>query len=83
MRDYAPHNYHPGYHVRAGGCLDRSCRLRGSYELDCYYRLSLWYERHVVELRKDCPTLGGGVALFTENPRRVLLGNCTYSYWLR
>src|SRR5215210_100130 len=47
MLDYAPLNYHPDDHVRAGGCLDRSCRLLGSYELDCYHRLGLWFERHV------------------------------------
>jgi hypothetical protein len=53
MRDYAPLSYHPYDHVRAGGFLDRSCRLRGSYELDSYHRLGLWFERHVEALRKN------------------------------
>ena len=47
MLDYAPLNYHPGDHVRAGDCLDSSCRLLGSYELDCYRRLGLLFELHV------------------------------------
>ena len=59
MRDDAPLNYHPDAHVRSGGCLDRSCRLLGSYELNYYHRLELWYECHVEELREDCPALGG------------------------
>ena len=29
----APLDHHPDDHVRAGGCLDRSRRLRGSHEL--------------------------------------------------
>ena len=72
---YAPHNYHPDAHVRSGGCLDRSCRLRGSYELDSYRRLGLWFERHIEELGKECPTLGGWRCSIHENPRRLILGN--------
>jgi hypothetical protein len=81
MLDYAPLNHHPCNHVRAGGCLNRSCRLRGSYGLDCYHRLGLWFERHVEELREDCPTLMAGVALFTQLPRRVLCGNSPMRVW--
>ena len=38
---YAPLNYHTDAHIRCGSCLDRSCRLRGTYELDCYHHLGL------------------------------------------
>ena len=72
---YAPLNYHPDAHIRSGGCLDRSCRLRGSYELDSYRRLGLWFERHIEELGKECPTLGGWRCSIHENPRRLILGN--------
>ena len=75
MLDYAPLNHHPDDHVRAGGCLDRSCRLLGSYELDCYRRLGIWFERPVEELREDCRTLGGWrCSIHRESEKEGLLG---------
>jgi hypothetical protein len=76
MLDYAPLNYHPDDHVRAGGCLERSCRLLGGYELDCYRRLGLWFERHVEELREDCLTLGGWrCSIHRESEKEGVLGS--------
>jgi hypothetical protein len=76
MLDYAPLNHHPDDHVRAGGCLDGSCRLLGSYELDCYRRVGFWCERHVEELREDCLTLGGWrCSIHRESEMEGVLGN--------
>ncbi len=76
MLDYAPLNHHPDDHVRAGGCLDGSCRLLGSYELDCYRRVGFWFERHVEELREDCLTLGGWrCSIHRESEKEGVLEN--------